>query len=303
MRALVRPAASLAGLSWVDDVELARADLRDRAALSDAVSATDAVVHLAAAVSGDDDAQFSATVVGTERLLAAMATLDVRRFVLAGSFTAYDWQRARGTIDERTPLVADPAKLDERGGYTVAKVWQERVVREAAAKHGFELVVLRPGFIWAAGREPVAGIGAVAGPLLFVFGPRRALPITYVDNCADRFAAAVEVAEAAGQTLNVVDPEPVTAWRFVREHRRRTGAAGAALPVPHACARLAPRLAHAISRRAFDSNGKLPSVLVPARFDARYKPLAFPVMRLGRVLGEPPFDFTEALDREYGPGR
>jgi UDP-glucose 4-epimerase len=302
VRALVRPASSLAGRAFAPDVELVRADLRDRGGLGDAVAGVDAVVHLAASVTGDDDAQFSATVVGTELLLAAIASTSVDRVVLASSFSVYDWGLARGSLDEQTPLVREPAKLDERGGYTLSKVWQERLAREAAADRDFELVVLRPGFIWAAGHEPLAGIGAELGPVQLVFGPSRHLPITYVENCAERFAAAVDEPAAAGQTLNVVDPEPVTAWRFAREHRLRTAAAGVDVPVPHAVARLVPRLAQAVSRRAFDRAGKLPSILMPARFDARYSPLAFPVTRLAGVLGaQPPFDFAAALEREYGP--
>lgn len=303
VRALVRPAASLAGVTWANEVELARADLRDPDGLKDAVARIDAVVHLAAAVTGDEDAQFSATVVGTERLLAALRGAPVHRLVHASSFSVYDWQRARGWIDERTPLVEEPAALDERGGYTLAKVWQERLVRAAAAEQGFELVVLRPGFVWAAGHEPLAGIGARIGRVELVFGPRRPLPITYVESCAERFAAAVDAPSAGGRTLNVVDHEPVSAWRFAREQRRRTGGAATLLPVPHAVARLAPRAAQAISRRAFGPGGKLPSLLVPARFDARYKPLRFPVDALEEVLGPPLLDFAAALEREYGTRR
>lgn len=301
VRALVRPAASLAGLAWAEDVEFARADLRDQAGMASAVAGIDAVVHLAAAVGGDDDAQFSATVVGTERLLAALGSSPVRRVVHASSFSVYDWQRAQRSIDERTPLVTEPAKLEERGGYTLAKVWQERLVRAAAAEQGFELVVLRPGFVWAAGHEPFAGIGARVGRVQLVFGPRRPLPITYVENCAEHFSAAVDAPAAAGRTLNVVDPEPISAWRFAREQRCRTGAASGVVPIPHAAARLAPRTAQLISRCAFGPAGKLPSILVPPRFDARYKPLRFPVDRLGEVLGPPPFDFAAAVEREYGP--
>jgi nucleoside-diphosphate-sugar epimerase len=301
VRALVRPAASLSGVTWADEVELARADLRDREGLDAAVADVDAVVHLAAAVTGDDDAQFASTVVGTERLLAALHGAPVRRVVQASSFSVYDWQRARRSIDERTPLVGEPARLDERGGYTLAKVWQERLVRAAAAEQGFELVVLRPGFVWAAGHEPLAGVGARIGSVELVFGPRRPLPITYVENCAERFAAAVDAPAAAGRTLNVVDHEPVSAWRFAREQRRRSGGGATLVPVPHALARLAPRAAQAISRRAFGAGGKLPSLLLPARFDARYKPLRFPVDALEEVLGPAPFRFAAALEREYGP--
>jgi nucleoside-diphosphate-sugar epimerase len=42
--------------------------------------------HLAAAVRGGEDVQFAATVVGTERLLEAMARSGTHRLLLASSF-------------------------------------------------------------------------------------------------------------------------------------------------------------------------------------------------------------------------
>ena len=52
----------------------------------------------------------------------------------------------------------------------------------------------------------------------------------------------------------------------------------------------------------FQSNGKgkLPSLFVPCRFEARFKPLRFPNDRLRNVLGwKPPLDFEECLRRTY----
>ncbi|HEY2154447.1 MAG TPA: NAD(P)H-binding protein, partial [Isosphaeraceae bacterium] len=73
VRAMVRPAARIDGLGWPAEVEVFRADLRASRDLVSAFEGIDAVVHLAAGVKRSEDAQFAASVVGTERLLEAMA--------------------------------------------------------------------------------------------------------------------------------------------------------------------------------------------------------------------------------------
>ena len=105
------------------------------------------LLHLAAVVSGGEDAQFAGTVAGTERLLDAMAVSACRRLVLCSSFSVYDYSSTRRTLDESSPLHEVP-DVYARDGYTIAKWWQERVTRRFAEKQGWDLTVLRPGFIW-----------------------------------------------------------------------------------------------------------------------------------------------------------
>ena len=57
------------------------------------------MIHLAAGVKGTEDAQFAASVVGTERLLEAMARSETKRLVLASSFSVYDWSAIKGELD------------------------------------------------------------------------------------------------------------------------------------------------------------------------------------------------------------
>jgi nucleoside-diphosphate-sugar epimerase len=70
VRAMVRPAACLEALGWSSSsVEAFRADLRSSRELGHAFEGVDVLLHLAAVVSGEEEAQFAGTVVGTERLL------------------------------------------------------------------------------------------------------------------------------------------------------------------------------------------------------------------------------------------
>ena len=301
VRALVRPAAKVdpARLGWEGDVELFRADLRASRDLPAAFDGIDAVVHLAAAVTGGEEVQFAAAVVGTERLLAAMAQSRTKRLVLASSFSVYDWSSICGTLTEDSPLEAE---VYDRDGYAVAKYWQEKVARRMAEENGWQLTVLRPGFIWGRGNDYLSGIGQSAGPLEIVIGPMRQMPLTHVENCADCFVTATEKPEAIGQTFNVVDGHDAGVWRYAGEYLRRTGTRRWRVPLPYWAAMTGTRIVQRFSKTIFKGKGKLPSLFVPCRFEARFKPLRFPNDKLRSVLGwRPPLDWEQCLKRTYDP--
>ena len=298
VRAMVRPAAPVESLGWPKSVEVYRADLRSSRDLERAFDGVDVLVHLAAAVSGGEDAQFAATVVGTERLLEAMAGTSCRRVVLASSFSVYDWSAIDGTLDEDSPLEPIP-DLYARDGYSVAKSWQERVTRKACAAHGWDLTVLRPGFIWGRDHAYLAALGIQVAALHLVIGPLTHVPMTHVENCADLFALAAVDPRARGQTLNVVDGEGERIWSFLGDYLRGTGQRGLRIPVPY-------RLAHRVVQLAFGTvfrrNLKLPQILIPVRFESRLKPLRFTNRRAREVLGwTPPLDFQTCLQRTFQP--
>jgi UDP-glucose 4-epimerase len=300
VRALVRPAARLGPLGWPDEVEVFRGDLRVSKDLAYAFEGVDILVHLAAAVAGGDDAQFAAGVVGTERLLDAMSRTETRCLILASSFSVYDWSAIRGTLTEESPLEAGP-DLYSRDGYAVAKAWQERVVRRASLEHGWDLTVLRPGFIWGRGNEYLACLGQRIGPAHLVFGPATRVPLTHVENCADLFATAAEHPGAVGETFNVVDGDEVRIWGYLGEYLRRSGTRGVRIPVPYVLAHAGARLAQGLSKWTFRGKGKLPGILVPCRFEARFKPLRFGNRKAREVLGwRPPLDYRACLLKTFG---
>ena len=298
VRVLVRPAARLDQLGCGSAVDVYRADLRTSPDLARAFEGIDVLVHLAAVVSGGEDAQFSGTVAATERLLDAMAATSCRHVILCSSFSVYDYSAANGTLDESSPLHEQPA-VYVRDGYTIAKWWQERVTRRAAEKHGWDLTVLRPGFIWGRDHGYLPVLGQQFGRHHLVIGPWTRIPMTHVDNCADVFALAATDARARGKTFNVVDGAGERVWRYLSDYMRGTGERGWRLPVPYGLAISAVRFAHAT---IFRSATKVPSILIPSRFESRLKPLRFENRYLTDTLGwKPPFGYKECLARTYGP--
>ena len=298
VRALVRPAARLEGFGWPSSVEVFRADLRSSRDLGRAFEGVDVVLHLAAVVSGGEDAQFAATVVGTERLLDAMGASACRRLVLCSTFSVYDYSSVRRILDEDSPLHEAP-DVYARDGYAIAKWWQERVTRRFAETHGWDLTVLRPGFIWGRDHGYLAALGQRFGRHHLVIGPLTRIPMTHVENCADVFALAAADPRAQGQTLNVVDGRGERIWTYLSDYMRGCGQPGWRVPVPYWLAMLAVRLGFAtVFRRAT----KVPSILTPRRLEAMMKPLHFDNRRLRETLEwVPPHDYQQCLARTYGP--
>jgi nucleoside-diphosphate-sugar epimerase len=300
VRALVRQAAQLEGLGWPSSVEVFRADLRSSRELPRAFEGVDVVLHLAAVVSGGEDAQFAGTVAGTERLLEAMAGSTCRRLVLCSSFSVYNYSAVARTLDEDSPL-HDKPDIYSRDGYTIAKWWQERVTRRFAEQHGWDLTVLRPGFIWGRDQGYLAALGQQFGRHHLVIGPLTRMPMTHVENCADVFALAATDARARSKTLNVVDGRGERIWSYLADYMRGTGQPGWRVPVPYWPAMMTVRLAYAT---VFRTATKVPSILIPRRLESRLKPLRFENRRLRETLGwSPRLNYQQCLERTYGPRR
>jgi 2-alkyl-3-oxoalkanoate reductase len=294
VRVLVRPATDMERMTWASRVEVVRGDLRAPGDLQPVLEEVDCVVHLAAVVAGSDEARFAGTVRGTENLLAAMAPSNVRRLVLASSFSVYDGMRCRGTLDEKSPL---EKRLYDRDSYAVAKIWQERIVRRFAETHDKELAVLRPGFIWGERNRWCEAAGIVFGRWYVVNGPLRRLPLTHVENCAEAFALAADSPHAKGKTFNIVDGPGVRAWTFVGDYTRQMGK-GRRIPIPYHAGFLVAIAAKLVSKVLFGEKGKLPGVLLPRRHRARFYPLRFSAKKAMQELGWHPRPYRACVARE-----
>jgi UDP-glucose 4-epimerase len=299
VRAVLRPHRDPDTLAAMPGVEIVRADLRSAPDLDAMLRGVDAVIHLAASMLGSDAARFSETILATEQLFDAIDRSAVRRVVLCSSFSVYDWMSARGTVDESLPTSPN---VYASGGYASAKLWQERLALRRASAHGWQLTILRPGFVWGAGNSlPGGSLGPSVGRFQFVLSPSRALPFTHFENCARAFRDALEHASSIGETVNLVDPEQLSAWAFAGEASRRGGRPFVRVPIPHAIAWPAVRAIAWLARTLLGRTAQLPSFVVPQRFAQGYRPLRFSVAKAKRVLGwTPPLSLDAAFREAFG---
>jgi nucleoside-diphosphate-sugar epimerase len=295
VKVLLRPRTELGRLPWAQRVEVHRGDLRSPSTLEGALDGVETLVHLAGSPAAGAGQLFASAVVGTETLVGRMRESGVRRMVLASSFSVYDLAASHSPVNEQAPL-RDAARADG-DGYSRAKLWQERVARRASLDQDFDLVVLRPGLLWESGRTAVPSMGLSLGPVHVSVGPRTRLRLVHVENAAAAFAAAVERPEETGATINLVDPDTPTAWRHLGECLRRDGG-GVRAPVPYAVAAATVAAVHRLAVALLGPAARLPAVLVPARFAARFKPLTYSTDAAAELLGwRPPVTYREGLQR------
>ena len=264
-------------LTWISG------DLRQPGDWRAEIAGIEAVIHCAAAASGDLATQLAGTVLATENLLAALPA-SVRRLVHVSSFSVYDFDDPHvfGTLSEDTALERRPARRD---AYTQTKLIQESLVRQYAADHGVSLVVARPGAIYGPGKTWDYGRSLSFGRFDLVFAPLSRMRLIHVDNCADALVAALTVPLERDLTVNLVDAEQPTHWGFHRLARRAGAATGIGVPVPYAfvlALGLAARLASVLF---FRSRARLPELLDPPRQRVRWRPLRYSRKHAQSALG------------------
>jgi nucleoside-diphosphate-sugar epimerase len=212
VRVLVRDPAK-AGSLRRPGVELVRGDLGDPASLEEAVSGAQGVFHCAGLV-GDwlrpEEAR-RVNVDGTRALLSACASAEVERVVHLSSLSVYGLGQHRGT-DESAPLryCGDP--------YIDSKIDAERMVRVYVDRGGFEVVILRPGFVYGPGDQrfmPKLLDALARRQFVYVGDGAKLLNLSYVDDVAAAMLLAGSAPAAAGQAYNVTDGTETSLRGFV----------------------------------------------------------------------------------------
>jgi nucleoside-diphosphate-sugar epimerase len=293
---LYRPASPPLATSLPKGVTMLFGDLRQPGPWCEGLAGIEAVVHCAAAASGDLPTQLAGTVLATENLLAALPS-ELKRFVHVSSFSVYDFDAPRwcGVLDENTPLESQPLRRD---AYTQTKLIQERMVRQYCAGRNLPLDVLRPGAIYGPGKDWDYGRAMRLGSLDFIFAPFSRMRLVHVDNCADAAVAALAFAHDGEQIFNIVDDEQPAHWQYHRHARLAGAQVGLAVPVPYLCILGLGLMARIASGLFFRGRARLPELLDLPRQRARWRSLRYANSAVTGKLGwRPKISLRAALVR------
>ncbi len=256
-----------------------RADLA-RDDLTAAVQGVDAILHCAAAMTGDDAVMARDTVTATERLVTAAGAAGVAHFVLAGSVAVYGLASlAESTIvTEDTGLERD---LKNRDAYTRAKLAQEQVVIGGACS----ATILRIGAVWGPGMVWNAHIGVAKGPVLLRMGRDGQIPLAHIDRVAAALVGAAEHGPSGANPLNILDADLPDRLRYLNA-LQAGGWPKLVLPVSW-------RLFDAIAARLPDM--RRPGLLRRATLRARMAPMGWTGAAAETALDLPPQPAFEHL--------
>jgi len=171
--------------SLPSSVAFRQTDIRDPAAVADAVRGCEIVFHLAAQSNvmgavADSRYAFSTNVAGTLTVLEAAAAAGVKRLVFTSSREVYG--------DPQSIPVPETAPVRAKNAYGASKVAGEVYCR-LAAQQGLETVVLRLANVYGPGDRdrviPLFAAAARAGESITVFGSRKLLDFVWIDTVVD----------------------------------------------------------------------------------------------------------------------
>jgi nucleoside-diphosphate-sugar epimerase len=208
VRLLVRDKSSVAALEE-RGAETAVADLRDEAAVRDALTGVTGIVHIASSFRAWSPAQLSEVdIAGTENLAIAALDAGISRFVYTSTNMVYD-----GCDYGRPATEEDPVGTD-LFSYPAAKAEAERRLRTLHQQRGLDLRIVRLAFVYGDGDPHVAEATAMLAPW-----PRhQRLTTVHHADVGQALLRALHAEGVAGRTYNLADDAPMTAFEVYQLH-------------------------------------------------------------------------------------
>lgn len=207
VRCIVQPNVDPAPLqSLGDDVEVVRADLRDRRAVAGLCEGADAVFHCAGVIHPRRIRDlYDINVAGTQNLLDAAIEAKARRFVFVSS-------------NSPAGLNASPATLMVEGdpprpylNYGLSKLQSEWLINDAYRAGRIETVILRPCWFYGPNQPERQSrfFNMIKGGHPIVVGRGDNLrSMSYIDNIVQALLLAEQVDKANGRTYWIADRRP-----------------------------------------------------------------------------------------------
>jgi dihydroflavonol-4-reductase len=209
VRALVRDPARARALASAG-TELAIGDVRDAGAVRAAMAGVDVVYHVAAVyrqagIPKETYRAINATAVG--QLVEAAAAAGVRRVVHCSTVGVHG--------DVEHPPASEDAPFRPGDIYQETKLEGEDRAREAGARTGIEVVVVRPTGIYGPGDRRLLklfrGVARGGFPGFPILGSGKIYyHLTYIDDLVEGFRRAGEEARAANRTYILAGGEVTT---------------------------------------------------------------------------------------------
>ena len=303
IRALVRPSSNLARLESVGRgsdsgrLTVVTGNLLSRPDCAAAAADVTVVFHLAAG-RGEKSVPdaFMNSVVTTRNLLeACVERARLRRFVNVSSLSVYSNRGpAPGVLDEQSALEQHPELRGD--AYSFAKVKQDELVMEYAARFELPVVTVRPGYVYGPGKEAISGrVGIDSFGVFLHLGGGNPLPLTYVDNCAEAIVLAGLRRGIDGEVFNVVDDDVPSSRRFLQLYKANVRSFRS-IYVPHAASYALSWLWEAYARW---SQNQLPPVYNRLVWETYWKRTRYSNARLKERLGWTPVVPTAEGLRRY----
>ena len=213
---------ALAGLL---PVELVEGDLADASCtgIDRALAGIDVVYHLAKAAGSRWEDYYAQDVMVTRNIAERALAKGVRRFIYTGTIDSHYSADAAAVITGDSPL--DP-EIERRNHYGRSKACCEALLLDLNRRHGFPVVIFRPGIVIGKGCPPAHwGVGMFQSTTRVQFwgsGDNK-LPFVLVEDVAAALVLALDKEGIEGQTFLLTDEPLLSAREYVDIVSRESG--------------------------------------------------------------------------------
>jgi len=215
-----------------EGVEFRKADLMDRAALTQAFRGADAVVSNAALYNVLNHSwadNFRANKEGTENVYESVAAAGVKRVVHISTFGVYRWRLGGPAFDDASPVLDGQRK--QGGAYRATKQMSEALAFELSRKHGLETTALRPAGIYGARDSNMVPYLRMWFRLPLVLVPTFRFPFAYAGDIANSVVGALQNDASAGKAY-ITAGANTSIYDFAKAWREAAGARNWLVPIP-----------------------------------------------------------------------
>ena len=207
VRCLVQPGADVSPLQQVGpDVEIVRADLRERDTLRGLCRGATSVFHAAGIIHPRRVSDlYDINVAGTRHILDEACAAGVKRFVLVSS------NSPAGLNDSAMRLMVEDDPPRPYLNYGLSKLQAEWVVNDAHRAGRIEGVILRPCWFYGPNQPARQSrfFKMIQGGKPVIIGRGDNLrSMSYVDNTVQGLLRAEQVGQASGKTYWITDRRP-----------------------------------------------------------------------------------------------
>lgn len=197
-----------------DQVETVGVDLKDKAALVEAMKGIKTVFNLAKSMDTTWELCLQNDVGVALNIAEAVLEAGVERLIYTGTIASYDMSDQSVSITEQSDFGDD---MSDRNLYARSKAECERQLMQMYKDRGLPLSIARPGIVigpggplqhWGIGRWH--GAGAVR---LWSAGNNK-LPFVLIDDVSDGLIRMAQAPQAIGQSFNLVGDIQLTAREY-----------------------------------------------------------------------------------------
>ena len=224
VRAFARNTRNLPEIFSHPQVTLVRGDIRDPAAVTQAITGVSTVINLAHGGGGATWDEIRNAMVGGAQIVAeASLAAGVTRLIHVGSIAGLYIGDPNQKITCDTP--PDP-KSTERADYARAKAESDLLLLQMHKERGLPVCILRPGVVVGHGTSPLhSGVGVFNNEQHCVGWNRgdNPLPLVLVEDVADAIVKAIDAPAAVGRAYNLVGDVRFNARAYMAALARVTG--------------------------------------------------------------------------------